>query len=548
MVERTNRITFFSNIFAITLLVLASNYSNEPINYDVPLNEEMNYLMGNHVGARTSRLLAQRATDANLRKKKPLLKSKTKVLHDADGITDSETSLINESTDSISSLITNERSGASLDDLSTLNSSDSLNSEAPSEASTFQNNTMSSVDSLNSEAPSEASTLQSNTMSSVDSLNSEAPSEASTLQSNTMSSVDSLNSVAPSEASTSQSSSISSKTTSTMKGHINKSKKNNNIDNSMSSMDSLNSVTSSESSKFQSRDFSSANKRKFGDLFNKMRKYAHSNSMSTADSLSTMDHSDGSLYDSDNLSSVGSRRMRRNYRGIDMHGSNASSLNSFSMMDVADDDHFSRNSMSSMNTFGIMDDGSTFRDYSDYGYTDYDGSSFGSRRRYGKRGKYDSYDHYGSGYYSHDTGYGMSEYGDGSSLSSFPLVKQSYDLCQAPPRPKKYGITAIIKQMDRSYEKQFTRLLNKDHRNTRDGESKSSRKAKIYAKVLSPLIASATVILIMMWFGYSTPFIYAGGALYLVASTYVYKKYKKCAKRHDQQNALRYPMRRPIAF
>ncbi|VUZ94321.1 Plasmodium exported protein, unknown function [Plasmodium vivax] len=601
MVERTNRITF-SNIVAITLLVLASNYSNEPSNYDVPLNEEANYLMGSHVGARTSRLLGHRGMDADRRKRQTGFKSKTKDLIDMDDNAYSDTSSVNESLESFSSISTYESSDASMDDVSTMTSAsadslnsmapseassyqsshfssattpslkdrfnklnktnnshtmtgtrtpqlkdsfrktntfddssstmsslDSLSSEAPSQASTYQSGNYSSVDSLNSEAPSQASTYDSSNFSSVDSLNSVAPSQASTYDSSNFSSVDSLNSVAPSEASTYQSSNLSTSTKRTLKDRFNKLKKGSSSKSTMSSVDSLNSITPSEASKFQSTDFSSVNKRKFTERFNKYRKQTDGSSVSTLDSLSTMDTSDGSLYDESNLSSLNSLRMKRDFKGYNMDTSTASSLNSISMLDISEDNKFNSSAMSSINTLGIMDDSTTSLDYESSYDTDYDGSVYDSRRKYNRRGTYD-YD------------------GDESSISSLPLVKQSYDLCQLPPKRKKTGVTGLIKKIDKSYEKQFMKLLAKDHRNTKAGQSKTSRKAKLYAKILSPLIASASVVLGMMWLGYATPFIYAGGALYLVASSYVYKKYRKSVKKHNKQDALGFPERRAITF
>ncbi|KMZ87774.1 Pv-fam-d protein [Plasmodium vivax Brazil I] len=600
MVERTNRITF-SNIVAITLLVLASNYSNEPSNYDVPLNEEANYLMGSHVGARTSRLLGHRGMDADRRKRQTGFKSKTKDLIDMDDNAYSDTSSVNESLESFSSISTYESSDASMDDVSTMTSAsaDSLNSMAPSEASSYQSShfssattpslkdrfnklnktnnshtmtgtrtpqlkdsfrktntfddsssTMSSLDSLSSEAPSQASTYQSGNYSSVDSLNSEAPSQAtSTYDSSNFSSVDSLNSVAPSEASTYQSSNLSTSTKRTLKDRFNKLKKGSSSKSTMSSVDSLNSITPSEASKFQSTDFSSVNKRKFTERFNKSRKQTDGSSVSTLDSLSTMDTSDGSLYDESNLSSLNSLRMKRDFKGYNMDTSTASSLNSISMLDISEDNKFNSSAMSSINTLGIMDDSTTSLDYESSYDTDYDGSVYDSRRKYNRRGTYDYDGDYESSYYSRDTGSRLSDYdGDESSISSLPLVKQSYDLCQLPPKRKKTGVTGLIKKIDKSYEKQFMKLLAKDHRNTKAGQSKTSRKAKLYAKILSPLIASASVVLGMMWLGYATPFIYAGGALYLVASSYVYKKYRKSVKKHNKQDALGFPERRAITF
>ncbi|KMZ81645.1 hypothetical protein PVIIG_05013 [Plasmodium vivax India VII] len=592
MVERTNRITF-SNIVAITLLVMASNYSNEPSNYDVPLNEEANYLMGSHVGARTSRLLGHRGMDADRRKRQTGFKSKTKDLIDMDDNAYSDTSSVNESLESFSSISTYESSDASMDDVSTMTSAsaDSLNSMAPSEASSYQSShfssattpslkdrfnklnktnnshtmtdsfrktntfddsssTMSSLDSLSSEAPSQASTYQSGNYSSVDSLNSEAPSQAtSTYDSSNFSSVDSLNSVAPSEASTYQSSNLSTSTKRTLKDRFNKLKKGSSSKSTMSSVDSLNSITPSEASKFQSTDFSSVNKRKFTERFNKSRKQTDGSSVSTLDSLSTMDTSDGSLYDESNLSSLNSLRMKRDFKGYNMDTSTASSLNSISMLDISEDNKFNSSAMSSINTLGIMDDSTTSLDYESSYDTDYDGSVYDSRRKYNRRGTYDYDGDYESSYYSRDTGSRLSDYdGDESSISSLPLVKQSYDLCQLPPKRKKTGVTGLIKKIDKSYEKQFMKLLAKDHRNTKAGQSKTSRKAKLYAKILSPLIASASVVLGMMWLGYATPFIYAGGALYLVASSYVYKKYRKSVKKHNKQDALGFPERRAITF
>ncbi|SCO66082.1 Plasmodium exported protein, unknown function [Plasmodium vivax] len=599
MVERTNRITF-SNIVAITLLVLASNYSNEPSNYDVPLNEEANYLMGSHAGARTSRLLGHRGMDADRRKRQTGFKSKTKDLIDMDDNAYSDTSSVNESLESFSSISTYESSDASMDDVSTMTSAsaDSLNSMAPSEASSYQSShfssattpslkdrfnklnktnnshtmtgtrtpqlkdsfrktntfddsssTMSSLDSLSSEAPSQASTYDSSNFSSVDSLNSVAPSQASTYDSSNFSSVDSLNSVAPSEASTYQSSNLSTSTKRTLKDRFNKLKKGSSSKSTMSSVDSLNSITPSEASKFQSTDFSSVNKRKFTERFNKSRKQTDGSSVSTLDSLSTMDTSDGSLYDESNLSSLNSLRMKRDFKGYNMDTSTASSLNSISMLDISEDNKFNSSAMSSINTLGIMDDSTTSLDYESSYDTDYDGSVYDSRRKYNRRGTYDYDGDYESSYYSRDTGSRLSDYdGDESSISSLPLVKQSYDLCQLPPKRKKTGVTGLIKKIDKSYEKQFMKLLAKDHRNTKAGQSKTSRKAKLYAKILSPLIASASVVLGMMWLGYATPFIYAGGALYLVASSYVYKKYRKSVKKHNKQDALGFPERRAITF
>ncbi|CAG9481183.1 unnamed protein product [Plasmodium vivax] len=643
MVERTNRITF-SNIVAITLLVLASNYSNEPSNYDVPLNEEANYLMGSHAGARTSRLLGHRGMDADRRKRQTGFKSKTKDLIDMDDNAYSDTSSVNESLESFSSISTYESSDASMDDVSTMTSAsadslnsmapseassyqsshfssattpslkdrfnklnktnnshtmtgtrtpqlkdsfrktntfddssstmssldslsseapsqastyqsgnyssvDSLNSEAPSQASTYDSSNFSSVDSLNSVAPSQASTYDSSNFSSVDSLNSVAPSQASTYDSSNFSSVDSLNSVAPSEASTYQSSNLSTSTKRTLKDRFNKLKKGSSSKSTMSSVDSLNSITPSEASKFQSTDFSSVNKRKFTERFNKSRKQTDGSSVSTLDSLSTMDTSDGSLYDESNLSSLNSLRMKRDFKGYNMDTSTASSLNSISMLDISEDNKFNSSAMSSINTLGIMDDSTTSLDYESSYDTDYDGSVYDSRRKYNRRGTYDYDGDYESSYYSRDTGSRLSDYdGDESSISSLPLVKQSYDLCQLPPKRKKTGVTGLIKKIDKSYEKQFMKLLAKDHRNTKAGQSKTSRKAKLYAKILSPLIASASVVLGMMWLGYATPFIYAGGALYLVASSYVYKKYRKSVKKHNKQDALGFPERRAITF